>query len=75
MHEIAVVSGFAAAYKLGADYPFTHEEKCKRLFRLYLAASHGMRMVRVLWESVPIEMNNNSDHPWQREEVRAGFLR
>ncbi|EIW75654.1 hypothetical protein CONPUDRAFT_112209 [Coniophora puteana RWD-64-598 SS2] len=44
MHEIAVVSGFAAAYQLGADYPFSEDENCKRLFRLYLGLSHGSRM-------------------------------
>ncbi|KAG8961509.1 hypothetical protein FRC03_005307 [Tulasnella sp. 419] len=44
MHEIAVTSGFAAAYRLGACYPFKGDEDCQRLFRLYLAASHGVRM-------------------------------
>lgn len=44
MHELAVTSGFAAAYRLGADYPFKGDEDCQRLFRLYLAASHGVRM-------------------------------
>lgn len=45
MHEIAIVSGFAAAYRIGARYPFTDDKDCKRLFALYLAASHGSRMV------------------------------
>lgn len=45
MHELAVTSGFAAAYRLGAEYPFHGEEECERLFRLYLAMSHGIRMV------------------------------
>ncbi|KAJ3554515.1 hypothetical protein NM688_g3070 [Phlebia brevispora] len=44
MHELAVTSGFAAAYQLGADYPFKGDEDCERLFRLYLALSHGVRM-------------------------------
>ncbi|TFY79542.1 hypothetical protein EWM64_g4470, partial [Hericium alpestre] len=44
MHEIAVTSGFAAAYRLGAEYPFAGDEACARLFRLYLALSHGARM-------------------------------
>ncbi|KAI0930237.1 hypothetical protein AcW1_010365 [Taiwanofungus camphoratus] len=44
MHELAVASGFAAAYRLGADYPFHGDEDCERLFRMYLAASHGCRM-------------------------------
>ncbi|KAF9534035.1 FAD/NAD-P-binding domain-containing protein [Crepidotus variabilis] len=44
MHEIAVVSGFAAAYQLGASYPFTDDPNCKRLFALCLAANHMVRM-------------------------------
>ncbi|KAM0786595.1 hypothetical protein ACM66B_002049 [Microbotryomycetes sp. NB124-2] len=44
MHEIGIVSGFAAAYKLGAKYPFNDDDNCKRLFALYLGASHGSRM-------------------------------
>ncbi|EJF65173.1 FAD/NAD(P)-binding domain-containing protein [Dichomitus squalens LYAD-421 SS1] len=44
MHELAVTSGFAAAYRLGADYPFHGDEDCERLFRLYLGLSHGTRM-------------------------------
>lgn len=46
MHEIAIVSGFSAAYRLGAKYPFADNDDCKRLFALYLGASHGKRMVR-----------------------------
>lgn len=46
MHELAVTSGFAAAYRLGAEFPFHGDEECERLFRLYLAMSHGVRMVR-----------------------------
>ena len=45
MHELAVTSGFAAAYRLGAKYPFSDDDGCSRLFKLYLAASHGMRAV------------------------------
>lgn len=45
MHELAVTSGFAAAYRLGATYPFHGYEDCERLFRLYLWVSHGTRMV------------------------------
>ncbi|KAM5530388.1 hypothetical protein V8D89_015949 [Ganoderma adspersum] len=44
MHELAVTSGFAAAYRLGANYPFHGDEACERLFRLYLGLSHGSRM-------------------------------
>lgn len=45
MHELAVTSGFAAAYRLGADFPFHGDEECERLFKLYLGLSHGSRMV------------------------------
>ena len=45
MHELAVTSGFAAAYCIGAEYPFKGDEDCERLFRLYLALSHGARLV------------------------------
>ncbi len=48
MHELAVTSGFAAAYRLGANYPFHGDEACERLFRLYLGLSHGTRMVRTI---------------------------
>ncbi|SCZ96502.1 BZ3500_MvSof-1268-A1-R1_Chr8-2g10241 [Microbotryum saponariae] len=44
MHEIGIVSGFAAAYRLGATYPFVEDGDAKRLFALYLGASHGCRM-------------------------------
>lgn len=47
MHELAVTSGFSAAYRLGAEYPFKGDEECERLFKLYLALSHGSRMVSV----------------------------
>lgn len=46
MHELAVTSGFAAAYQLGADYTFKGDEACERLFKLHLVLSHGARMVR-----------------------------
>jgi hypothetical protein len=48
MHEIAMTSGFAAAYRLGAEYPFKGDDECERLFVLYLALSHGVRKV---WRS------------------------
>ncbi|PFH50038.1 hypothetical protein AMATHDRAFT_75855 [Amanita thiersii Skay4041] len=44
MHEIAVVSGFAAAYRLGAEYPFSNNAEGKRLFALCLAANHMARL-------------------------------
>ncbi|KAB5588415.1 hypothetical protein CTheo_8144 [Ceratobasidium theobromae] len=45
MHELAVTSGFAAAYRLGAKFPFSGDAECERLFKLYLGLSHGARMV------------------------------
>ncbi|GAB00056.1 uncharacterized protein L969DRAFT_90947 [Mixia osmundae IAM 14324] len=44
MNELAVCSGFAAAYQLGAPYPFKDDSDCKRLFSLYLALGHLSRM-------------------------------
>ncbi|UZJ56751.1 hypothetical protein CBS101457_006071 [Exobasidium rhododendri] len=44
MHEVGIVSGFSAAYQLGAPYPFKEDEECARLFRLYLALAHMSRM-------------------------------
>lgn len=32
--------------RVTSSYPFIQDEDCKRLFRLYLAVSHGSRMVR-----------------------------
>ncbi|KAH8108063.1 FAD/NAD-P-binding domain-containing protein [Cristinia sonorae] len=46
MHELAVTSGFAAAYRLGADFPFKGDSDCERLFKLYLGLSHGVRLRR-----------------------------
>jgi len=42
-HELAIISGHAAAYKLGADYPIElYENEFARLcFRLYLLLAHG----------------------------------
>ncbi|TFK71507.1 nucleotide-binding domain-containing protein [Pluteus cervinus] len=44
MHEIAVVSGFGAAYRLGAAYPFSKSRECKRLFALCYAVNHMKRL-------------------------------
>lgn len=43
MHELAMTSGFAAAYRLGARFPFSGDGECERLFKLYLGLSHGVR--------------------------------
>ncbi|KAF8321731.1 FAD/NAD-P-binding domain-containing protein [Clavulina sp. PMI_390] len=44
MHEIALVSGFSAAYRLGAEFPFKGDEECERLWKLYYAVAHGGRV-------------------------------
>jgi hypothetical protein len=90
MHEIAVVSGFAAAYRLGAEYvdppfhlfpsllisresyPFLDDEKCKRLFKLYLALSHGMRLVRENF--FPFTSRCNAYRYNRDEKIERGFL-
>lgn len=43
-HELAIISGQAAAYKLGADYPeeLYQNDFAKLCFRLYLLLAHGM---------------------------------
>ena len=46
MHELAVTSGFAAAYRLGAEYPFKDDGDCERLFKLYMGLSLGSRLRR-----------------------------
>lgn len=46
MHEIAITSGFAAAYRLGADFPHLGDVECERLFRLYLGLGHATRLVK-----------------------------
>lgn len=45
-HELAIISGQAAAYKLGADYPaeLYANDFAKLCFRLYLLLAHGMRL-------------------------------
>lgn len=42
-HELAIISGMAAAYAVGAEYPKELEEDKFALlcFRLYLLLSHG----------------------------------
>ena len=40
MQEVAIVSGYTAAYSLGAKYPFEEDKECARLFHLYNALAH-----------------------------------
>jgi len=40
-HEIAIISGLAIAYRLGADYPFHDDQLAKQQFNTYLSVVHG----------------------------------
>ena len=40
-HEIAVISGFAAATRLGASYPFPDDDLARKQFDQYLLTIHG----------------------------------
>ena len=42
MHELACVSGIAAAYRLGADY-LAFDDFAEDFFKKYLLISHGVR--------------------------------
>lgn len=42
MHELACVSGIAAAYRLGADY-VKFDDFAENFFGKYLLLSHGVR--------------------------------
>ncbi|KAK7093233.1 hypothetical protein V1264_007023 [Littorina saxatilis] len=40
-HEIAIISGFAAALRLGADYPFPQDKLASKQFDHYMLVIHG----------------------------------
>ena len=40
-HEVAVMSGLAAAYRLGCPYPFDHDDLARKQFNHYLMMIHG----------------------------------
>ena len=44
-HEIATISGLAAAWRLGADYPFAENELAVLQFDLYLSLIHGKNRI------------------------------
>jgi hypothetical protein len=46
MHEIAVVSGFAAANRLGGKYPFEGDGECERLMKLVMLIAWWGRVQR-----------------------------
>lgn len=41
-HEFAIQGGLAAAYRLGAPYPFEDSTKAAEMFRVYLKSVHGV---------------------------------
>merc|ERR1719193_600244 len=41
-HEVAVISGLAAAWRLGARYPFEPDEMARSQFDTYLRVAHGI---------------------------------
>ena len=41
-HEIAVMSGLAAADRLGAPYPFSHDKLASKQFNTYLKLAYGI---------------------------------
>ncbi|RSH89643.1 hypothetical protein EHS25_002194 [Saitozyma podzolica] len=45
-HEVAIISGQAAAYKLGADYPqeLYHNDFARKSFKAYLFLMHGLTL-------------------------------
>jgi hypothetical protein len=45
-HEVAVISGLAAAYQLGADYPFADDALATSQFKSFLSLAHGRSMRR-----------------------------
>eukprot|EP00123_Amoebidium_parasiticum_P003228 comp14519_c0_seq1/m.10718 comp14519_c0_seq1/g.10718 ORF comp14519_c0_seq1/g.10718 comp14519_c0_seq1/m.10718 type:complete len:490 (-) comp14519_c0_seq1:1-1470(-) len=45
-HELAIVSGFAAAYRLGAPYPFPDDDLAVSQFEQFMSVAHG-KLVRV----------------------------
>jgi len=45
-HEMATISGLAAAWRLGAAYPFEADEAARAQFDTYLKVSHGIGHLR-----------------------------
>lgn len=42
-HEICMISGLAAAHRLGAPYPFGDDPLATKQFELYLKSIHGVK--------------------------------
>ena len=45
-HEVAVMSGLAAAHRLGAPYPFADDADAAAGFDQYLSLAHGVSRAR-----------------------------
>ena len=41
-HELAIISGLAVAERLGAPYPFDHDELAAKQFDNLMSISHGI---------------------------------
>lgn len=42
-HEFAIISGLAAAERLGAGYPFADNRGAADLYKAYMAVVHGIK--------------------------------
>ena len=51
LQEIAVMSGLAAAERLGAEYPFASDKLAASQFDMFLSLAHGRRRNRPTAES------------------------
>ncbi|EGD73835.1 hypothetical protein PTSG_05529 [Salpingoeca rosetta] len=48
-HELAIVSGLAVAQRLGADYPFDHDQLAATQFDKLMQISHGVNRHKRSW--------------------------
>jgi predicted NAD/FAD-binding protein len=42
-HEFALISGLAAAERLGAAYPFADDPQAEAVYKAYVEAVHGVK--------------------------------
>jgi hypothetical protein len=54
--EIAVMSGLAAAERLGAEYPFPQDRLAAAQFDMYLGIAHGRSRRKPLKIEVPTKV-------------------
>lgn len=65
-HELAVCSGLAAAYRLGAGYPLSDDRRARASFELYLRVAHGSRWVAGgLGTSLDLDASPRYDEAWR----------